>query len=214
MAVTGQLWGTDRTLPKQEGGMKKKISRRKFLEAGAMSSAAMIGGMAVNVPALRAQIYPPKPGSLSPLNSDERALLQSAMDEIIPAGDGMPAASEVGSMDYLQELTITYPEVAEDMHHSLNALEALCRRIQDTSFSKVTHGQRVEVLTELGKQDASAFTSLQQFVYEAYYTRPTVWKLIGYTFQPTDGMGPPVRKVWNEAVLSEVRKKPRGYREV
>jgi hypothetical protein len=194
--------------------MKKKMSRRKFLEAGAMSSAAVIGGMAVNLPVLRAQIYPPKPESPTALNSDERALLQSAMDEIIPAGDGMPAASEVGSMAYLHELTVTYPKVAEELHHSLNALEALCRRSQGASFSNVTHGQRVEVLTALEKQDASAFTSLQQLVYEAYYTRPAVWKLIGFTFQPTDGMGPPVKKVWNEAVLNNVRKKPRGYREV
>ena len=194
--------------------MKKKMSRRKFLEAGAISSAAVIGGIAVNLPALPGRIYSPKPESLSALNSDERALLQSAMDEIIPAADGMPAAREVGSMAYLDGLTITYPVVAEELHGSLNALDALCRRSQGASFSDVTNGQRVEVLTALEKQGGYAFTSLQQLVYEAYYTRPAVWKLIGYTFQPTDGMGPPVKKVWNEALLSNVRKKPRGYREV
>jgi hypothetical protein len=209
-----QLWSRYRTPFKQEGGMKKKLSRRKFLEAGAMSSAAVIGGMAVNLPVLQAQIYSPKPESSSALNSEERTLLQSAMDEIIPAGDGMPAASEVGSMAYLDELTITYPEVAQGLHNSLTALETLCRRSQDASFSNVTHRRRVEVLTALEKRDASAFTSLQQSVYEAYYTRPAVWKLIGYTFQPTDGMGPPMKRVWNEAVLNNVRKKPRGYREV
>ena len=193
----------------------KKMSRRKFLEAGAMSSAAVIGGMAVKLPVLRAQPDSLKPETpTSALNAGERALLQNAMDEIIPAGDGMPAASEVGSMAYLDGLTVTYPRVANELHGSLSALDSLCRRSQHSSFSKLTHGKRVEVLTALEKQDPAAFRSLQQLVYEAYYTRPAVWKLIGYNFYPTDAMGPPVKKVWNDAVLAKVRKKPKGYREV
>jgi len=193
----------------------KKISRRKFLKAGAVSSAAVIGSLAVKLPALEAQpdsVQPESPASA--LNPHERALLRSAMDEIIPAGDGMPAACEVGSMAYLDELTVTYPKVANELHGSLSALEALCRRSQHAPFSKLMHGQRVEVLAALEKQDPSAFSSLRQLVYEAYYTRQAVWKRIGYTFYPTEGMGPPVKKVWNDAVLAKIRKKPKGYREV
>ncbi len=183
--------------------MKKKKSRRKFLEAGAVGSVVVIGGMAVKLPVLQAQ--PEAASRKSPasvLDAHQRSLLQSAMDELIPAGDGMPAASEVGSLAYLDELTVTYPRVAKQLQGSLRALDALCRSSRQASFTKLTREHRVEVLTALEKQNPSAFGSLQDLVYEAYYTRPAVWKQIGYTFYPTEGMGPPVMDAWNDAVLA------------
>ena len=193
----------------------KKISRRRFLEAGAFSSIAMIGGMTVKLPVPQSQNEAPKQGSApSVLEGHERDLLRSAMDEIIPAGDGMPAASEVGSMNYLEQVAVQYPQVGKELQEGLQALDVLSRTRRQVSFSTLTHEQRVEILTALEEENASAFISLQKLVYEAYYTRPAVWKLIGYDFYPTDSMGPPVKKEWNDAVLDKVRTKPKGYREV
>lgn len=195
--------------------MKKKISRRKFLEAGAFSSVALLGGLAVNLPVLEQRSNAPKRGSTpSALQGHELALLRSAMDEIIPAGDGMPAASQVGSIGYLEQLVVKYPQVSKELHGSLKALDDLSRSRQRETFSALTSHQKVEMLETLETQNAPAFVSLQRLVYEAYYTRPAVWKRIGYTFYRTDSMGPPVKKTWNAAVLDKVRMKPKGYREV
>jgi hypothetical protein len=192
----------------------KKMSRRKFLEAGALNSIAMIGGMTVKFPVLQPHSEAPNEATTpTTLTRHERDLLRNAMDEIIPAGDGMPAASEVGSMGYLDQLTVKYPQVAKELHDSLRDLDALSRTRRNASFSALAHDQKVEILESLEKRNALAFVSLQRLVYEAYYTRPDVWKLIGYTFYPTDSMGPPVKTVWNDAVLDKVRTKPNGYRE-
>ncbi|MGA8596248.1 MAG: hypothetical protein WB676_16155, partial [Bryobacteraceae bacterium] len=41
------------------------------------------------------------------LTSEEQATLKAAIDEIIPAGDGMPSASEAGGVAYLVALART-----------------------------------------------------------------------------------------------------------
>jgi hypothetical protein len=57
------------------------------------------------------------------------------------------------------------------------------------------------------------FSTLRDSVYEAYYIQPQVWKLIDYEFYPTDQPGPRM-KPFDEAVLAQVRKLPKLYREV
>ena len=74
----------------------KKLSRRKFLGAGAVSSVAMIGGMTVKFPILQEHGETQNQGSPpNALEAHERDLLRVAMDEIIPAGDGM-ISSKIG----------------------------------------------------------------------------------------------------------------------
>ena len=89
----------------------KKLFRRKFLEAGAVSSVAMIGGTAAQLPILEQQGEAQKQNSPhEALESRTRDVLHSAMDEIIPAGDGMPAASEVGGIGLSRPIDGPLPE--------------------------------------------------------------------------------------------------------
>ena len=193
----------------------KKWSRRQFLEAGAIGSVAMISGTAVPLPAMQQQGGTQEQKSATgALDARERGLLHAAMDEIIPAGDGIPAASEVGGLDYLGQLAGRDAKVAKELRDSLNALDGLTQSRLKASFSSLTHEQRVELLTALEKQDERTFRVLRNYVYEAYYTQPAVWKRIGYEFYPTNGPGPRVKEVFDEAVLTEVRKKSKGYVEV
>ena len=193
----------------------KKLSRRKFLEAGAVSSLAMIGSGAAAFPILQQPGATQKQApAVSAFEARERDLLRLAMDEIIPAGDGMPAASAVGSLDYLDKRAGSDAKAAKELRGSLDALEELSQSRLKASFSSLRHEQRIEVLTAFEKQDAAAFRALRDYVYEAYYTRPAIWERIGYHFYPTNGTGPAVKKTFHEAALAEVRKKPRGYREV
>jgi hypothetical protein len=193
----------------------KKLSRRRFLEAGAGSSIAMIGGRAGAFPILQqlAEMQMQAP-AVGVLEAHGRDLLHLAMDEIIPAGDGMPAASAVGGLDYLGKRAGSDAQAAKEMRGSLDALDELTQSRLKVSFLSLTHEQRVEVLTAFEKQDSSGFKALRDYVYEAYYTRPAVWKLIEYDFYPTNGPGPVVKKAFHDEALSDVRKKPKGYREV
>jgi Gluconate 2-dehydrogenase subunit 3 len=204
----------------------KKWSRRKFLEAGVVGSIAVGGAGMVRIPAaepVRPPIGPPvgsKEGTAaqpaaaaSSPEAQQRDLLRSTMDEIIPAGDGMPAASEAGGVDYLEKLSASDPKIAKELRGSLAGLDELSQKQFQSAFVALSHEQRVQALTALEQQQAQAFKELRDYVYEAYYEQPQVWKLIDYHLYPTNGGGPTM-KPFNEEILAEVRKKPKYYREV
>jgi hypothetical protein len=192
----------------------KTWSRRKFMKAGIVASIAFKGGTAAE---LSSALDERKAQNLSSatvaLESRERDLLRAAMDEIIPAGDGMPAASEVGGVDYLDQLVSRDQQTAKKLRKSLSELEGFSKDRFKSSFLSLSHEQRVESLSSFEKGDAGAFKTLRDYVYEAYYVQPRVQILIGYEGHPTNEEGPHV-KPFDEAILAEVRNKPRYYREV
>ena len=155
----------------------------------------------------------PPPAPAATPETQQRDLLRNAMDEIIPAGDGMPAASEVDGVDYLEKLCDRDAKVAKELRGSLSALDELTQKQFQGAFVGLSHEQRVQALTALEKQQADAFKTLRDYVYEAYYEQPQVWKLIDYHLYPTNEGGPTL-KPFNEEILAEVRKKPKFYREV
>lgn len=199
--------------------MKKKWTRRKFLRAGLASSVVVGAGAVSSIVPPKAQgrdrstpqREKPTPSGLSP---HARDVVRAAMDEIIPSGDGMPAASEVGCLEYLDRLARKESTIAKELEKSLSALEEVSRDRFKNSFLTLSRPQRVEALKGLEKQKpATLFANLRDYVYEAYYIQPRVWKLIGYEFYPTDQAGPRM-KPFDESVLARVRKMPKFYREV
>jgi hypothetical protein len=191
----------------------KKWSRRKFLEAGVAGSMAVGRAAKVALSSVQEEGRTPRqPATTVTLGAREQKLLLMVMDEIIPAGDGMPAMSEVGGLDYLNRLARREQQAAKDLQAALEALEALGRQRFQASFLSLTPEHRVEALAALEQQSADSFSALRDYIYEAYYTQPEVWKLIGYEFRPTNQGGPPM-KPFDEAALAEVRRKPRYYRE-
>jgi len=199
--------------------MKKKVTRRRFLRTGlkgsvAVGSAAVTGfGTALSREKRLDGIHPANEAPSSAFAPHEKVLLRLAMDEIIPPNDGMPAASAVGGVEYLDRLAGTDLNIKKSLVDSLAAVAKLSRTMVNGDFVSLTGSERVRVLSELEKQEPSRFAVLRDHVYEAYYTQPQVWKLIGYEFYPTNQAGPHM-KPFDEAALAEVRKKPKFYREV
>jgi hypothetical protein len=138
----------------------------------------------------------------------ERRDLEAAMDEIIPAGDGMPAASEMGGVAYLERVAAADANVANELRAALAALE----KASGGAFGRLDHEARVSALRKLEAGEATRFAQLRDYVYESYYTQPRVWKLIGYEFYPTDHAGPHMAP-FDESILDDVRKMPKLYRE-
>jgi len=194
--------------------VKQKWTRRKFLKTG-LKGSVVIGGVAPGLVSPRPAVTSPiSKTSSGGLHTSQREILRAAMDEIIPAAEGMPPASEVGGVEYLDQAASQSPDVKDGLVEALAALEALSRKHFGRGFSSLSRQDRVEALRKLEKQPAAKdFSTLRDFVYEAYYTQPAVWKLIGYEFHPTDHAGPKM-KPFDEAVLAKVRQMPKRYREV
>ena len=194
--------------------MKKSWTRRRFLETGLKGSIAVGSGVAAGTlrataPAAEGQTRLPVSG----LAQAERELLRAAMDQIIPAGDGMPAAGAVGGLDYLDHLSSQDSDIRADLERNLTALQQLCRQHLGKGFTAISQEGQLEALKRLEKQQPDTFASLRDYVYESYYTQPQVWKLIGYEFYPTNAAGPKM-KPFDESVLAKVKRMPKLYREV
>ena len=186
--------------------MSHTFTRRRFL------STTVAGSLAVGAAHAKGGRVSLRPASAG-LDPRLRKSLRAIMDEIIPAGDGMPAASQAGGLEYLERVSRQEPQIGADLEQALHALERLTESRFHAGLASVTTSQRVEILTALETQSSEVFARLRDHVYEAYYTQPKIWKLIGYDFYPTNESGPRM-KPFDESVLSNVRKMPRLYREV
>ena len=194
--------------------MNRRWTRRRFLETGLKGSIVVGSGVAAGtLPAPRAAAEPQTRPPVSGLGQAQRELLRAAMDQIIPAGDGMPAASEVSGVDYLDRLASQASDIRAELEKSLTALQELSSNQLGKDFTALSPADRVETLKKLEKQQPATLASLRDYVYESYYTQPQVWKLIGYEFYPTNAAGPRM-KPFDESVLAKVKKMPKLYREV
>jgi Gluconate 2-dehydrogenase subunit 3 len=202
-------------VPKQGVAMKKSWTRRKFLESTLKGS--VIAGGAVTAGIIvppEADAGNPSEQKPEPFDAQQRKLLRVTMDEIIPAGDGMPAASAVGGVEYLTRLAGENPQIKRELQKSLSALSSLSRKQFGKEFTSLTAAERVEALKRFEAQRPRRnFVKLRDHVYEAYYTQPKVWKLLGYPFYPTNGPGPHM-KPFDPSSLDRVRKMGKLYREV
>jgi hypothetical protein len=187
--------------------MPHKFTRRRFLEA-ALAGPAVIGAKAEGK-----QGQARKPPASTALGPGQREALRAAMDEIIPSSDVMPSASAAGGLDYLERVCKQELEIRVDLQQVLTVLGQLSEANFHTAFAGISSAQRVEILTELETQSPEVFARLRDLVYESYYTQPSVWKLIGYEFHPTNGSGPDM-KPFDDSALAKVRKMPKLYREV
>ncbi len=154
-----------------------------------------------------------KPPVSAALGPGQPESLRAAMGQIVPASDGMPAASAVGGLEYIARVCQQELQIRVDLEQALDALGRLSESRFHAAFASTSSAQQVATLTALEAQSPDVFTKLRDLVYESYYTQPSVWKLIGYELHPTNESGPRM-KPFDESVLTKVRKMPKLYREV
>lgn len=194
--------------------MKRDWTRRKFLER-ALKGSFIAGGAAtadIIAPA-KAHANDPAGRTRGVYDEQQRKMLRVTMDEIIPAGDGMPSVNEVGGLEYLTRIAGENSQIKREIEKSISALAALSRKQFGREFTALAPAERVEALKKFEAQRPKQnFVRLRDYIYEAYYTQPKVWKLIGYSFYATNGPGPDM-KPFDPSSLDRVRNMPKLYRE-
>jgi hypothetical protein len=133
-----------------------------------------------------------------------RRTLRAAIDRIIPAQGRMPAASAVGAVEYLEALSARDQETQQRLSKALAAL--------GPSFAESSETEQVTALERLEQTDATAFSTLRDTVYEAYYTNPKIWALIGYSFRKGNKKTATLED-FDTRLLARVQQLPRLYRE-
>jgi hypothetical protein len=171
-------------------------TRRRFLAA---SSA---------VPALITVIQPAPVAQAQNIQST----LKIVMDLIIPASDGMPSASEAGGLVYLERLMQRNEDAAADLRKGLNVADAFGERSFDRPFGELGKDHQIAVLKDMENSALGVFDALRAYVYESYYTQPSIWKLLGYQLYPTDHAGPHLAP-FDSSLIANVQKMPKLYRD-
>ncbi len=175
--------------------MSSDWTRRHFLNTSLAAAVA---------PALITSIAAAPPATQS-LSDPERTTLKAITDEIVPAGNGMPSASQVGGVTYIEKLIVKEPGMG-------HVLKECITKLGNKGFAHLAQPERVAELKDLETNDVANFALLRDSVYESYYINPQVWKLIGYELYPTDHAGPHM-KPFDKSVVATVSQKPRYYRE-
>ena|SRR5947209_7922535 len=184
-------------------------TRRRFL--GTSAAAPIMAPLGLDL-VTTIQAAPGEHDASNSLTEQERNALLAAMDEIIPAGDGMPGASEAGGLRYVEGIADGDAAVAGELRESLAALDRCSKEAFGNAFDRLDHESRISTLKRLEAEAPLPFTRFRDYIYEAYYTSPAVWKLIGYEFYPTDHPGPHMEP-FDDSILADVRKRPKLYRE-
>ena len=179
--------------------MKIVSNRREFL-----TQLSLVVVLPRGLKALGIQMATSKAGAN--LGSDHLKVLAAAMDEIIPRGEGMPSATDAGGLEYLQYLGWQYPGIQEEIVAFLDAMRQAARARLGTEFMSLQPAQRVQLLAYLEKDRARMFSAFVGYVYEAYYTRPTVQGAIAC-------LGPFAIVEDLDALLTPVRNMKHLYRE-
>ena len=111
----------------------------------------------------------------SDVTDEIRQRLARIADELIPAGEGMPAAGEVDVGGTQLDLVLrTLPDLQP---HLVRAL----------TWSEPPHSG-IELVSRLQVEDADAYAALTVVIVGAYYTHSEVRRLLGYPGQ----LGKPV----------------------
>ena len=99
------------------------------------------------------------------LSDSQRARLGAIADELIPAGGGLPSASEAGvSGQYLDEVLTSLPDLRDALDTTLTAVDGL---------------EPAEAIAVL-RQDPAGWGVLTAVVPAAYFMNPAIRAAIGY----------------------------------
>ena len=107
---------------------------------------------------------------------EERTLLARLADVLIPAADGMPAASQADvAGQWLDAVLVARPDLGISLKEVLN---------------KARHQSALMAITELRAHDHAAFEVLAEIVPAAYFMNPNVQQAIGYAGRQPRPMDP------------------------
>ena len=188
----------------------KSLTRRAFLEVAARQSM----GASLAASFLLGSCDPSEdtPSTLG-LDRGSTDDFIGLIDEIISASDGMPAASEAGTLPYFELLGASDPGLGETVGESLSIVRSLASERFGESFSVLSPDRRQETVAAFRETAPEMFGALRMYVYEGYYLQPRVWELLGYEPYPTMSAGPSMEP-FDVTMLDRVRSMSQLFREI
>lgn len=188
----------------------KSLTRREFLEVAARQSVGASLAASFLLASCRSSEDGPSALGLDRQSTDD---LIDLIDEIIPTSEGMPAASEAGTLSYFELLAASDHGLIETVKDSLSTVDALASDRFSQSFAALSRDRRRQMVAAFAETSPNLFGTLRTYVYEGYYLQPRVWELLRYEPYPTNSAGPSMEP-FDPTMLDRVRSMRQLLREV
>ena len=160
------------------------LTRRQFVQAGALSGAATVIGCHGSA------------GAAWDFLSDGHARTLAALcDQVIPADD-FPSASQAGVVTYIdRQLARHYRRHQDAYRAGLEQADAMSRKGCGHAFADAPAAQQIHIALALEKENRSFFELVRQHTIEGYYGSPrhggnrdaVSWRMLGLAEPPLRG---------------------------
>ena len=170
--------------PKRSLGKTGLLTRRKFMAAGALGSAAILVGCTIG-----------KKGNWDFLSEDQARTLAAICDQIIPS-DEFPSASQAGVLTYIdRQLFRRYRRHQNAYREGLEQARAKSRGRFGQDLDSLTQLQQFEIVKAIEGQDRPFFDLVRSHTFEGYYGSPrhggnrdaVSWRMLGLAEPPVRG---------------------------
>ena len=146
------------------------------------------------------------------LSPTHRELLAAVVDRIIPPGDGLPGAGEVGVAEHVEGIAGVSPRSRALLTNGLKAIETTGGRAHSKGFTGLSDEEKTEVLKQVESEQAEFFAVLVRETYSGYYSSPEALRVKGVPLAAPQPAGYEVEP-FDAALLEGVRKRGKVYRD-
>jgi hypothetical protein len=141
----------------------------------------------------------------------QRELMLHVLNRLVSAGNGFPAAGDVGVVEYLDSVVGTSVVLRRRFTEGMTWIEIAGQKEGSTGFADLPDARKDEVLRQVESELPEFFVSLVKQTYNGYYTNATVLELLGPEVRPPQPFGHDVEP-GDLSLLEDVRKRGRAYR--
>lgn len=146
------------------------------------------------------------------LSSAQRELLAAIVDRIIPPGDGVPGAGEVGVAEHVEGIAGVSPQTRALLTNGLKSIEAASGQAHSKEFVCLSEGERTAILKRVESERAEFFAALVRETYSGYYSSLDVLRAKGLPLAPPQPVGYEIEP-FDAALLEGVRRRGKAYRD-
>ena len=137
------------------------------------------------------------------LSAEQRALLVAALNRIVPAQGEMPAAGDLGIVEFVESVAAGTSVKRRRLLDGLLRIE-LAAAERGGAFASLPADAQIETLRAVQATDPEFFQELVTQTYRGYYTNETVFDLLSYRAPNREGYDP---MPFDESLLEPVRQR-------
>ena len=141
----------------------------------------------------------------------QRSIVISVLDRLIPRQDDLPSTAEAGTVDYIDGVVADSKHLPRLFGRGLRLIESTAARVGGSRFETLSGERQDDVLHRVESEEGEFFETLVGYAYNGYYSNPEVVEALGIDPSAPQPRGNKV-EVGDFSSLEEVQRRGQAYR--